>query len=98
MHADSCAEPDAACQHQHLPKASRWSTEPDGEEEKQSAGGNGAPEGSAIVSNKREKPPIDGNEITCTEAQVSQILRDENARHPNEQNGHSSRYEPCGGG
>lgn len=82
MHADCRNEPRCARGGQRQPKASGWAPEPDTGKEKQSASGNGAPESSPVVSNEREKPAIHGEEITCTQLQIPQILRDEHAGHP----------------
>src|ERR1043166_3974048 len=94
MHADGDEKSRAARQCHRSPKTPGGATKPNAVEEQQSDCGGGAPERGPIMGDERDKPPVDRQEVACAQAQVLQILRDEDACHADEQNRGSADDEP----
>src|SRR5206468_8387902 len=91
---DGGNEPSAARQKHCSPKLARGTSKPYTAEQEQPAGFDAATKTSAIVSDERDKPAINYQQVACPEPHEAQILRHENSSHTDEQNGRSAEDEP----
>src|SRR5437899_2385854 len=86
MNADGGDESGAAGQQDRLPQGGRWAPEPDTAKQEQATGSDSATKAGAIMSNEGEQTTVDRPQAACIEAEVPQILGNENAGHADQQN------------